>query len=581
MVSGSGGAGAQTTDVALGIEALARRDVRGAEIAFTRGTTHASPAIRATALQWRGHVAWKIRGDTGAAMRYLSEGLTVARDSSMLLLELARLHAERRRYHEATRTAYSAFLKSGDGERRGLVARTLVALAARGALGARETSVRDSVDAPVLTHVHDTLLARVKRFPGRTDDAVALITVAVMTNPPSVREGAASFSQIATTAKPRELADHPDSIVTGLVALRMYEAADLAMRFHPPSPVLASRLVPVRAYAAFLQEMHLGEIKFYRATLTGTARFGDLERAYIAAGRKLWNTLYTARGPYTPAALRRELRAQFGTVLSIEETPSELFLGHVFEQYTVAVDGRATPLTVIDGVVANGIDGWLLDGGGGRAGWAARDSIFATRSPFIETSFRAWLGLTDPQTIPGEVFRIARDSSADSARASGDSLGFLPGVAARMFRAGAYQILDSLTPIPPPSDHASRTLWFTRSLYRELFYQSINAHEGRHVRDLRAGKVASGPDAEFRAKIDEVADARFPRLALTAILTPRIGDSTSHGVANLRVMAGLNKWIRGNGARIQGYDPRMPALLQLPLLSDEQLRVAFASMRRP
>jgi hypothetical protein len=68
-------------------------------------------------------------------------------------------------------------------------------------------------------------------------------------------------------------------------------------------------------------------------------------------------------------------------------------------------------------------------------------------------------------------------------------------------------------------------------------------------------------------------------LSLSAILTPNIGDSSPHGLANRRLMIGLNRWIRRNGAAIAHYDPQVPALLQLPNLTDAQLRAAFASMR--
>src|SRR6185503_17379037 len=122
------------TDVALGIEALARRDLRGAEAAFRRGTTADNPMIRPAAWQWLGHVAWKFRGDTTAAKRYLDRALVEARDSSQILLEIARLDGARRRYHDAVRVAYDAMARSGDAERRGMAARTVVELAVDGAL---------------------------------------------------------------------------------------------------------------------------------------------------------------------------------------------------------------------------------------------------------------------------------------------------------------------------------------------------------------------------------------------------------------------------------------------------------------
>lgn len=122
---------------------------------------------------------------------------------------------------------------------------------------------------------------------------------------------------------------------------------------------------------------------------------------------------------------------------------------------------------------------------------------------------------------------------------------------------------------------------FVKIVFDNLTKTSILLHERRHIADARAGRSMATVAAELRAKIDEVAGAAYPRLALTAILSPNIGDASNHGQANRRVMAGLARWIRANGKSIAAYDVTMPALLQLPNLTDAQLRAAFAAMRTP
>src|SRR5260370_2459558 len=92
----------------------------------------------------------------------------------------------------------------------------------------------------------------------------------------------------------------------------------------------------------------------------------------------------------------------------------------------------------------------------------------------------------------------------------------------------------------------------------------------RPVADGRR-RPTSRADAEFRAKIDEVAFASRPRLAMTAILHPNIGDATPHGQANRRVMLGLIRWIRGHTSEIVGFDASVPPPVQLPQLTDAQL----------
>jgi hypothetical protein len=563
-------ANAQTTDVALGIEALSRRDLNAAEKAFRRGTTAENPLIRPAAWQWLGHVAWKFRGDTTAARRYLDRALLDARDSSQILLEIARLNGARRRYRDAVTVAFDAMSRSGDGERRGLAARTLVELAVSGALAGR-TLIADSVDLRVLSVVRDTLAGRVSRFQGRTSDALALIHAATMVNDTTrIRLGLRSyFALIDRHLQPLANEITSAEIDTALMRGQLFEALALRVRTIEVDGAPNSVVDAVR-YAEWSHDLRRAIEAVYRAETRGAARPGDVTRTVNAQGARLWKALVwpNHRAPdYYPAALRRELARRLGAALSIERSRGmdELYLGHSLGSY--AVNGAT--MVVLDANVMSGIDDWFLDGTGGRAGWVADDTVYMRRTAFTETPFRALLALTDPQTMPGELFRITRDSIGDVDRARGDSLGYFPGVAARVFRSGAQALLDS---VKTPDA-------FTRAMFENLTRTSIELHESRHRADVRSASASTQAEAEFRAKLDEVTGAPLPRLALTAILSPTIGDGSPHGQANRRIMIGLNRWIRRNGGSIAGYDARTPALLQLPLLTDAQLRAAFQSMR--
>jgi hypothetical protein len=558
---------AQTTNVALGIEALARRDVAGAERDFRLGTTSDNPLVRPAAWQWLGHVAWKFRGDTASAKRYLDRALVEARDSSQILLEVARLAGARRRYHDAVRVAYDAMTRSVDGERRGMAARTVVELAVDGAFAGRRAPIRDSVDLRVIASVRDTLLSRVARFPGRTVDAGALIDAAAMLgDSASVHTGLRSYFSLESSGWDGTVGN--DALVEQLRRGRLHQAAALYLR------ATGIRLVNEEwgdeiPYANFLRDIGEGTERVYRAELAGTARPGDIARVVNSRGRQLWTEiLWGGKAPaFYPAYLYRTLGGRYGAHFSIERSGAfeELYFGHVL----ITLDDPAGGTSLLDNFVASGIDDWLLDGAGGRAGWVANDTIYERRTGFTETPFRALLALTDPQTMPGELFRITRDSIGDLERAKRDSLGYLPGVAARMFRSGAQALLDS---VKTPEA-------FTRAMFSEVTHTSIGLHETRHRNDRRSGRPSTPSEDEFRAKLDEVTGAALPRLALTAILSPTIGDGSPHGQANRRIMIGLNRWIRRNGTSIAGYDARQPALLQLPLLTNAQLKAAFASMR--
>ena len=92
-----------------------------------------------------------------------------------------------------------------------------------------------------------------------------------------------------------------------------------------------------------------------------------------------------------------------------------------------------------------------------------------------------------------------------------------------------------------------------------------------------AGQFWFNRNPEFTAKL---AFAPEPRLALGAIISASIGDSTPHGKANLAIMKGLVQWMIQHANEIAALDAERPLLPQLDLLTDEQLRAAFRSMDR-
>jgi hypothetical protein len=554
-------ASAQTTDVALGIEALARRDVNAAEAAFRRGTTAENALLHAAAWQWLGHVAWKFRGDTADAKRYLDRALAEARDSSQILLEVARVSAARGRYAESVSLAHEAMVRSGDAERRGGAARAAADLALDAQLAAPSYPFKGFEKQ--LREIRDTLGARVARFPGRTTDAQAFIRIAVaLDDTTGVRDALRSYFRFGDPSSRRFDAVETTSVWNLVVVAGFFEEwaahANLVKSANDDA-----------TYGRFLHHLRAGIDGLYAQELAGKSRPGDARRLLNTELHSLWRASTWKQHTFVPGEVSREIAKRYGAVITIERGRGgdEVYFAHRLGMSMV--DGA--PIVVLDGTVASGIDEWLLDGTGGRAGWVANDTVYERRTGFTETPFRALMALTDPQTIPGELFRVTRDSIGDIERARRDSLGYFPGVAARIFRSGAQTLLDSLKT-------AGR---FTQAMFEDLTRTSIVMHETRHRADLRSGRASTPADDEFRAKLDEVTGAPLPKLALTAILSPNIGDGSPHGQANRRIMIGLNRWIRRNGASIAGYDAGVPALLQLPSLTNAQLRSAFNSMRAP
>jgi hypothetical protein len=171
---------------------------------------------------------------------------------------------------------------------------------------------------------------------------------------------------------------------------------------------------------------------------------------------------------------------------------------------------------------------------------------------------------------------IAVDSALDWRLAETDSIAYLPGVAGRLRRDGRDAIIDSLRRAGvPDSLLGSEFVHLASHLIRE---SSIIAHEGRHAIDDALAPSLGPEQREFRAKLSEIAFAAHPKMVMSSIVHPNIGDATPHGRANARLMLGLIHWMRANASTIPGLDVRRPILPQLPLLNDAQLRKAFRSL---
>jgi hypothetical protein len=230
---------------------------------------------------------------------------------------------------------------------------------------------------------------------------------------------------------------------------------------------------------------------------------------------------------------------------------------------------------LLDGMVTNGLQSWAWDTEGAHGGWQRGDTIVQVRPVYAEGAITLLLTL-DSLQLERERSAIAFDSLADVRLATVDSIAFLPGVVARLRRDGRDALLDSLRHAAVAARDVDSV--FSAIVSRVTRESAIIAHEGRHALDERSPTPLGPAEREFRAKLSEVAQASRPKLILSSIVHPNIGDATPHGRANARIMLGLIRWMRAHAAEIAGFDGAQPVLPQLPLLTDQQLRRAFRSM---
>jgi hypothetical protein len=582
--------------------AFIANDLDAAALAYREViATDSAPADRIEAFTTLASIAWRIHRDTVTAARLLDTMAIDPGGRGASLRERSRMLAGFGQYTQAERAAAEASSVAGPASD------SLEALDALATARFRHASEAPCGSCPsadslaaVVARLHDV----VRRMPGSLDPARLLVWGGVLTGDgDAIVDGWRSYYLIATGDSLRGPLVLPrralETTLTGrhgplvgaraaatavaLAASGFLNEAALVAR-HRRAQGLDNRLADIVAYHDFVDTLVRTTNEYYRQIALGRGDSAAWRRDFKRHGLMLWSRL-TRRTPTVPIgfdSVTKELDRRFGAVVEVGITAGklDLHMGHrvVDDRRTVRQYGHEATvrLVVLDGMVSDGYQTWAWDGRASHGGWANENLIVEVRAGYVSEPIQRWRGLTDPTEVAKQIQRIAADSAADVASAREHPAAYFASVAERLQRDGMLALLDSLkrSGQSGPALEAA----FEREYGRALVESSIFAHEGRHAIDRALGVALSDTDLEFRAKLAEVAFAPRPRLALEAIISPNIGDASPHGQANARIMQGLLAWLAAHASEIGHCDPRAPLLPQLPLMTDDQLRQAFASM---
>lgn len=436
--------------------------------------------------------------------------------------------------------------------------------------------------------------------PGQLEPAARLVRVAAITGDwSSLAAGVRSYYVVGSRVPDGPLvradselnaldgaatAERPRHAFDALVSAKLFESGALiatcgALAKRPHD----ARTREIVAYARFLRDARRITNSYYGDVARARGDTAQWKTDLFAAGGRLWPRLdsRTPAAAYSPALLGAELDRRFALVVNIGTTAGTLDLhaGHRIsdETRTVHQYGRTATVhfAVLDGMISDGYQTWAWDGSAAHGGWASDSVIIQVREAYANGPLRAWHSITDSAAIIRDAKTIARDSAADAARAHGSGAGDFPSLEERLLRDVRRALLDSLR----ASGLAGAALQsaFEHTYGGWVDESSIFAHEGRHAIDRGLHLAdSSAANLEYRAKLSEVAFAPSPRLALSGIVRASESDSTPHGIANAKLMLGLLDWMARHAAPLR--DPAIPLALQIPKLTDDQLRAAVRSL---
>jgi hypothetical protein len=598
-----------------------QHDFRGAYEAFAQVAETTRGRQRASALRWRGLLAWRHFGDHDFGAALFDEALEVGVETSETWRERSRLELDREEFDRAWEAADQAVGSAEtEGNRMAAIAhRARVANAqAEARIGVGGKTLLAEPELARLREAYGPLAGAIRATSGDLDLARAgLRTALLLGDGPGLLEAWRSYyvlivgqEDAGLLGDPREGLERllpgwdpravtPDALADIVVALgesAFHREAWLAARLEnfSGSTLFAGsgmerRAHEIMAYAEFIESGRALADSFYAATseekpdADAVARF---RASFVELARPLWGAIAWGDAPFTlnESTLTQVLELRFGATLLTGETAGyeDIHWGHrvIDEEMEVSQYGYSADLgfTSLDGMVSNGFQSWAWDHRTGHGGWAVANAVTQVRTGYAGTARGVWRGIRDPVDLQRFRREADRETRDDWARAARDEFSYLPGLVKRLQLQGVEQLLEMLANRGvTEADPEELEREFILALDATIFESSIVAHEGRHSIDKRINPRFSTPELEFRAKLSQVVFATYPRLALDGIFSGNIGDSTPHGQANLRVVQGLVDWMDAHQDDIEGFDVGRPTLPQFDRLTDEQMKAAFAA----
>ncbi len=404
---------------------------------------------------------------------------------------------------------------------------------------------------------------------------------------PSLMKSVGTFQSALAGYRPGvENSRSVSTIIKGLAESGFHEyAVLLKLKEFGSASHSDNRINDIIKYQGFLKRVEQTAIDFYWQTVDGVTGIYDFNKGFLADAEDLWDKLDWEDGTpsFSQKVFIQKMEERFKAIITFINANGYygLHMGHkvlddrrVISQYDKSAEFRYIS---IDHMVSNGYSGWFWDGLSQTGGWARNDEAFLqVRSAYTNGPVEMWRGINDP--IAAKKFRdeMKELSKKDDDLAKEDPHAFLPGLARRVVYKGTIELLDSLK--STGLEKKDLRLSFINTLEKIIQGSSIYAHEGRHSIDKKNGYSRVSAELEYTAKLSEIYFSMKPRMSLRAILAPNMGDGTSHGIANLRVVKGLVSWMDKHKKEIVGFESSRPTLPQLDKLTAQQLKRAVRSL---
>ena len=360
------------------------------------------------------------------------------------------------------------------------------------------------------------------------------------------------------------------SMVLSLALMRDYDLAMVFVKTISKDEILKdSRINEVVAYYRFLTALKKQTQLFYQSLAQGKSNPKTFRDSLIVGAKELWKVLKINTVQFAIDNFQNEIDKRFGAAIRIGNPNGwyGISWGHKIDERKIQVNqyGKKGKLVFknLDYIISNGYISWYFNNSGAIGGWQSRSSIYQLRPGYL---------------LKGQnALKLVKDSLIISQKKIKDNKRIH--INATMLEQIKLRANLELLKDLKAKGLRGRSLEneFIKEFDFLTYKNDIEFHEGRHFIDKKIAKKNNikyeQTELEFKAKLSEIAFAKYPFMALASILDAGV-DNSAHGKANKKLVEALCKWITENSSKIKNYESNVAVYLQLNKLSNKQL-VAF------
>jgi hypothetical protein len=378
------------------------------------------------------------------------------------------------------------------------------------------------------------------------------------------------------------------SLVKALAASQFYDYASLVATsawFGKPFSDSFRRdngILPVLQFEKYIEAVNNVDDTAYPKIAAGWKNYDSVyEEAIAEASKVLWVNLgkNNTAGNYTEDDFFTQIKQEFGAEGYIGTTVGYLsmLLGLIvhdeikeINQYGYKANFRYESISRL---ISRDFTSWY--GATNVGGWGTDSAIMQVRDAYLQDPFTRLEWVTDTNACRKMEDQIAAAKVKDMIRCRQDPYAEPAFLAPYIKLQASKQLFDSLQ----LSGLQGNALYlaFISETMRLNVESTVFAHEGRHAIDQLYFKAAfdamTQDERELRAKYSEIIFSSNPKLALTgSIFGSDLDSTTIHGKANLRLRIIMVRWMQTHQQEISNLDVHSPMLMQLDLLTQQQIR---------